>query len=527
MAGRLTLITWLGLAAITVSSGCIARSSDITRGASGVDQATTRPNIIFLLTDDQRARTFSSAGHPMIRTPNIDTLVSQGARFTNAYVAEPTCMPSRTTYFTGLYERVHGIGFSSKNTLSEKQWTSTYPALLRKSGYYTGFIGKLGLERYAFRGRANTKFDFWRGHDGWARFFPKTASNCAIYKDAKDDIVTPIMGESIERFLDTCPEDKPFCLSVSFSAPHGSISGSMLPEEGGGRKRMTRPANSCPRLKDHPIYGSLYRDENVRIPDETATDPSPYIPTEVLAQSLRSRCYSYDYTKDTCLEHHVRYYQLITGIDRAVGRLLASLEKRGLSEDTVIIYTSDHGLLMGEYGMGGKALLYDLTTRVPFVVYDPRLPKASRGQVIDALVLSTDVAPTILAYAGVAAPDFVQGRDLAKLMKNPDTAWRQDIFLENLYVGRDNPLIEAVRDRRWKYVRYFKNPGEKYTEQDVDFREKQPIFEQLFGLENDPEEKNNLANAANHVEILNRLRQQCRSHSLQMVQQHKQYRERM
>ena len=113
-------------------------------------------------------------------------------------------------------------------------------------------------------------------------FSPKTKTNFHIYKDSKGDIITPIMGESMERFLDSCPEEKPFCLSVSFSAPHGSISGSMVPEEGGGDKRMTRPANEYIRLQDHPVYGGLYRDSNIDIPKECGTDTDSHIPTDVL-----------------------------------------------------------------------------------------------------------------------------------------------------------------------------------------------------------------------------------------------------
>ena len=482
----------------------------IAQGKEPVEQ----PNIIFLLTDDQRARTMSGVGHPVIRTPNLDRLTASGIRFTNAFVTEPTCMPSRVTFLTGQYERVHGVGFSSGNSLTETQWSNTYPALLRENGYYTGFIGKFGVERYAFRGNAQTKFDFWRGHDGWARFFAKTAGNCKIYSDSEEDIITPIMGESMERFLDSCPQGKPFCLSVSFSAPHGSISGSMFPEEGGGDQRMTRPAHKNPLIAEHPVYGSLYRnDSKVRIPAETATDPSPHLSKEVLPQEERRKCYSYNYTKETCLEHHYRYYQLITGIDRAVGRFLDDLKKRGLEKNTIIIYTSDHGLLMGEYGMGGKALLYDLTTRVPFIIHDPRLPKSKQGMEIHELVLSNDVAPTILSYAGVPVPVTMQGRDLNELIDKPNQSWRSEIFLENLYVGRHNPLIEAIRTKRWKYIRYFSNPGRSYQSEDVDFTGREPVFEQLFDLQHDPQEKQNLAHSPEHVETLSRLRERCQRHS--------------
>jgi len=136
-----------------------------------------RPNIIFLLTDDQRDNSVGIMGHEWVKTPHIDQLIKQGVRFSNAYIAEPTCSPSRTALFTGMHERVNGVGFSSSYQLNEAQWEQTYPAFLRKSGYYTGFIGKFGIEYYTFKGQASKKFDFWRAHDGWAKFFPKTAKN--------------------------------------------------------------------------------------------------------------------------------------------------------------------------------------------------------------------------------------------------------------------------------------------------------------------------------------------------------------
>ena len=519
-------IATLSTAALT--SGCMRQ---INRYSS----KKKRLNIIFLLTDDQRARTLSVSDHPVIKTPNLDQLASNGVRFSNAFVTDPTCMPSRVTFLTGLYERVHGVGFSSEHVLTQKQWSYTYPALLRANGYYTGFIGKFGVERYPFRGSPLKEFDFWRGHDGWASFFPKSKRNCQIYKDSEGDIITPIMGESMERFLDSCPEDKPFCLSVSFSAPHGSISVSMFPEEGGGDKRMTRPANENIRLKDHPIYGGLYRDNNTDIPKECGTDTNVHIPTDVLRQEGRKMTYSYDYTKETCREHHYRYYQLITGVDQTVGQLIDSLRKRGLIENTVIIFSSDHGLLMGEYGMGGKALLYDLTTRIPLIVYDPTLPRSKRGKETDALILSADVAPTILEYAGIKPPVFMQGQSIIKLLHDSESDWRKDIFLENLYTGRFNPLIEAVREKEWKYVRYYPNPGHNYgrkvltrsgyyLDEDIDFRDKTPIYEQLFNLRTDPNENNNLAKNSRYTEILNRLRKRCELHSSQVMVEKDRYR---
>ncbi|MCP5111093.1 MAG: sulfatase-like hydrolase/transferase, partial [bacterium] len=240
----------------------VAAVSLLLLGCSSSDEPARRPNILFLLTDDQRADTLGIAGHPVIETPNLDRLAADGVLFRQAHVTDPTCSPSRVTYFTGQYERVHGVGFSSSHRMTQSQWANTYPALLRQAGYFTGFVGKFGVEFYDFDARE--KFDFWRAHDGWARFFPKPLEHCKIYRDSPEEIITPIMGESVERFLAAAPDERPFCLQVSFSAPHGSITTSMDVTDGGkidnATESMTKPANRLPEIAGHPIYGSLYRD---------------------------------------------------------------------------------------------------------------------------------------------------------------------------------------------------------------------------------------------------------------------------
>ncbi len=294
--------------------------------------AEARPNIIFLLTDDQRDNSFGGMGHPFVKTPNVDRLLRQSVRFRNAYIAEPVCSPSRVSYLTGMHERVHGVGFTSSYQLTEAQWERSYPALLRKAGYHTGFVGKLGVEYYTFRGQAAEKFDSWWGHDGWTKFLPKDSksASCTPYHMAKEDLITPIMGEAMGKFLDELPGDKPFCLSVSFNVPHGSQTTSMYPDYPDWR-RMSRPANENPKLKGNPFYDTLYRDVDIRIPAETGKDPYGFIPKFIMDQDKgrRTNAYTYSYTRPTCLEHHVRYYQTITGLDHVIGQLLDDLKRRG------------------------------------------------------------------------------------------------------------------------------------------------------------------------------------------------------
>lgn len=518
--------TMLAVFALFVATTVAKAADGASPSAHDGARRQSRPNILFLLTDDQRDNTSGAMGHPFVKTPNVDRLLRRSVRFSNTYIAEPTCSPSRTALFTGMHERVNGVGFTSSYQLTRPQWERTYPALLRKAGYSTGFIGKFGVEYYTFRGRADREFDFWGGHDGWTRFFPKDSNNlsCRPYHDAEEDVITFIMGERIGEFLDSLPEGKPFCLSVSFNVPHGSQTTSMYPGYPDWR-RMTRPANENPKLKGSPFYDTLYRDVDVRIPDATATDPYRFIPKFIMDQDKgrRTQTYPYDYTRPTCLEHHVRYYQTITGLDHVIGKVLADLDRRHLTGNTVIIFASDHGLLMGEYGMGGKALLYDLASKIPCFIYDPALPADLRGRTMEQLVSSLDVTKTILDYAGVAAPDFMVGESLCPLVEGRDVPWRDELFLENLYTGRDTPFQEGIRSGKWKYIRMFDGKT-GYDESDVDFSHRQPDFEMLFDLEADPQEMDNLAKLDDHRAVLATLRRKCTAHSQSLNEQRRVFR---
>ena len=495
-------------------------------GHSLISAAESRPNIIFLLTDDQRDNSFAAMGHPFVKTPNIDGLLKESVRFRNAYIAEPVCSPSRVSYLTGMHERVHGIGFTSSYQLTEEQWQRSYPALMKKSGYHTGFIGKIGIEYYTFKGRAADKFDFWWGHDGWTKFLPKDFKGPSTkpYHVAREDIITPIMGEAMGKFLNQIPSDKPFCLSVSFNVPHGSQTTSMYPDYPDWRK-MTRPANENPKLQGHRFYDTLYRDVEITIPKETATDPYRFIPKFIMDQDMgrRTQTYQYDYTIPTTREHHVRYYQTITGLDHVIGGLLKDLKDHGLAENTVIIFGSDHGLLMGEYGMGGKSLLYDLASKIPCFVHDPKLPADMRGRVRDELVSSLDITRTILDYGEVEALPFMDGQSLRPLVEGKKVEWRDELFLESLYTGRDTPFQEGIRLGKWKYICMFDAPRGAYDEDDVAFVARKPDFEMLFDLEADPGELNNLIETQSGNEILTKLRKKTASYSKQLNQRREEF----
>ena len=525
-------VTWaffvLLLASVALG-GCGGSSGPDESPAAPATQPAKRPNIIFLLADDQRADSLSSAGHAFSQTPNIDRLAREGVSFANAFTVQPICAPSRFAVLSGQYERVSGLGFKSPYQVAQAQWQLTYPALFREAGYYTGFIGKFGVQFYSIDGGAPAQFDYWRAHDGWLPFWPKDLPDnpaTHIYKDAEHDITTEIMSEYIEEFLDTRPDDVPFNLSVSFSAPHNSVVSTMYPEGADpdcdryGCKVMGYPANENPRLAGHPVYDQLYRDKDVRAPEDTGTDPYRFIPEGVIDHEARKQWYDYNYYPDLEPEHLIRYHQNVTGIDHVVGKLVEKLDRLGVADNTIIIYSSDHGLLNGEYGTGGKALLYDLVTKIPLIVYDPRVAPAERQGDVSDLVLNIDVPATMLSYAGITPPASMQGRDL-----NSEQSRRDEVFLESLTVSEGNPFIEALRTSDWKYVRYMPKFGCPYTEDHLDFSGQQPMFEQLFKLQTDPEERVNLAGTEAHAAVLESFRERIRVRSSELTARGRQFKE--
>ena len=401
-------------------------------------------------------------------------------------------------------ERLHGIGFSSFYVLTEEQWEQTYPAVLRRNGYYTGFVGNFGVGYYTFKGETDQKFDYWWGHDGWTKFLPKDHNQASTkpYHRSQADTIPAIMAEAMTEFLDSTPDDEPFCLSVSLNAHHGSQATSMFTDYEDWHD-MTRPANENPQLQGTPFYDELYRNEDLPISADALTSPHRFIPEFIQDQDAgrRNKTYSYDYHAAPLREHHIRYYQIISGLDETIGKLRAELKSRSLDRNTIIIYGSDHGLLIGEYGMGDKGL-----------IHDPRLPAAQRGQQTEAVASGLDYARTILDYAGVAAPNRMEGRSLRPLVENGAAMWRDSLFLESLFTLRDTPFQEGIRTDRWKYIRMYDGVT-NFKEADVDFRGRVPEFEMLFDLHADPTEHHNFAEDPAHAKTIAKFRAQTATHS--------------
>ena len=487
-----------------------------------------RPNFIYILGDDHRAEYLGCAGHPIVETPNIDSMARGGFNFSGAYCTSPVCTPSRACHLLGQWERRHGVNFNSRSAVGHRAWETAFPCVLRENGYFTGWIGKnhvpVGVGGYE-GGTFEKSFDYFYGNHSHSYFYVKERAHCGIYSNSDFDTQVEVFEQGAmnflkpeKRFLDSCvsplPErdaSKPFCLCITFNLPHDCSTGEM----------RLRP-------EDDDLYKMRYRDRVMDFPlpatyGDAWTQQPPKLPREVY-NGVQVPCYDYVHTPETMREKMVRTAQTVTGIDRMIGALRNCLEELGEADNTVIIFSTDHGLLFGEYGMGGKNLLYEPSVRIPMVLYDPTAPKTLCGKNIDSLVCPEDLASTVLDMAGLDIPASYQGRSLLPLLRDPSAAWREDLFLEANMDTQNYPRSDGIRTRQYKYIRYFKrseDPAQKdlyYRGTLDDYRSclnstlyhgEHPVFEELYDLRADPHETVNLAGdpgfAATKTQLRDRL----------------------
>lgn len=431
--------------------------------------AERRPNILFMFTDDQPQNCLGIMGNKHIQTPNLDRLARRGTLFNNAFVTTAICCSNRASILTGQHMHRHGIT-DFKTPLSAEAFDQTYPALLRRSGYRTGYLGKYAVGNPGAGQRElslpSGKFDFWYG-------FPQNISFRQMI-DGKPRYLTEVMTEKAIEFLRSTKDEQPFCLTVAFKEPHG-------------------PFNFF-----DPKTPNIY--ENAVIPPPASFTRQDWdAQPEFIRKSLNGdRGLLNPANPEALLKELRTFYRTVTRADAAVGAILDELKRLGLDDKTVVIFSSDHGSLLGDHGLTGKWLMYENSIRIPLIIHDPRLdPKQAAGR-RDEMVLSIDLAPTMLALAGVEAPASMQGRNVMPIVRGEPTDWRSRFYYQHTY--NTNPprspiaVTEGIRTQRWKYIRY---------------PETKPVFEQLFDLETDPLERENLAPIAKHASLLAELRARC------------------
>ena len=432
----------------------------VTASFCSVGEASDRPNLLVLITDDQRWDMLGAVTDGL-HTPEMDRLAAEGVRFVNAFATTSICAASRASLLTGLHERTHRYTFRTI-PLRGRLVENSYPTVLRAAGYETGYIGKFGVKTTA--GSVERLFDdfqpidrnpYWKvGEDGGRRHATDLTADRAI--------------DFIER-----RNSRPFCLTVGFNAPHA--------EDADPRQYVWPPSAD-----------GLY--EDLLPPAAPTGEPAFYdsLPPYLTDGTMNRDRWRWRFDDASKRRDMIRgYYRMISGVDHAIGRIRAALRDRGLERDTVILLLSDNGYFLGERGYAGKWLPYEPSIRIPLILYDPRAADDRSGAEPTPMALNIDVAPTLLDLAGVAPPEGMQGRSLVDLVESEPADWRAEVFVEHLMQEPRIRKHEGVRTERYKYVRYF---------------EASPVLEELYDLREDPHETKNLVADPDHASVVATLR---------------------
>jgi arylsulfatase A-like enzyme len=455
-----------------------------------------RPNILLIFTDDQRYDAIGYAGNGIIQTPSLDQLANNGVIFRNAFVNTSVCAISRANLLIGQYPSRHGIDNFHK-TFSYNQLERTYPALLKKSGYYTGFIGKWGIgHSHEKTYQAVRLFDFWAGGAGQMNFWYDADSAYVNYNGHENysdkerltldkfqattegmskpmHLTTQIVPAKVEQFLKQRDMSKPFALSLFYKAPHG-------PWEG-----------VDPRFKDQYANQDMPRDESVSLEYEANKPEFLRQDSTMLGASTGRHWIENNASRNQVLQ---QYYRMISGIDDSVAQILALLKTHQVADNTVILFTSDNGFLFGEHGMAGKWLMREPSIRVPAFIYHPRLSMQLRGRQLTQQIITTDFTATVLDLARIGIPQDIQGRSLWPLVtgKPLQTPWRSEWVYEHPFTESGRlPFTQGLRGERYKYTRYINTD---------------PVYEEFFDLLEDPQETSNLINDNRHTQLINEFR---------------------
>jgi arylsulfatase A-like enzyme len=434
----------------------------------------SQPNVLFLYSDQHRYDSLGGNGHPVVRTPTLDALAAEGANFSHTFTPTPICVPARCCLLTGAWPWRHGTinNFDSECYKPLDESLPMVPALLRRAGYFTAHVGRWHVkpkssadqESFGFETAVpDWRYNSWRQEQG----LPPRPRPENFYLGGVDPHITPEQSflaweadRTIEMLRTAAAGNRPFHIEWHTLAPH------------------------LPNILPEP-YASMYPPETIPpwpgFADSLAG--KPYI------QAQQQRTWKLDgWTWERWAPVVARYLGSISLYDAQIARVLTALDELGLAENTIVIYTSDHGDMCGSHGMIDKHhIMYDDVVRVPMIVRFPGRAPAG-GACDEFLINSLDLPATFLELAGVDRPESFAGRSILAAVDGRDPAPRQDVYAT--YSGNQfsSCTQRMVRSRRWKYV--WNAAGE----------------DELYDLDNDPGELTNLATASEHASQLKRLR---------------------
>jgi arylsulfatase A-like enzyme len=411
-----------------------------------------KPNIVFILSDDHRADTMDNAGHPFIKTPTLDRLAKEGVKFNNTFATTPLCSPSRGCFLTGQYAHRHGV---KNNYTPWNDKNVTFLELLKKEGYKNAFFGKWHMPGRLpnLLGKAVDRFVTFTASGGQGIYFDCPLIIDGVATERKGKYLTEDLTDLALDFIRK-EKEGPFCVYLAHKAPHQPF---VPPRE----------------------LQKLYKDADV----------SRTLPPEYHSWINRKEGSGYYGVIGSVGEKYLDYHRVITAMDQQIGRILSELERLGVAENTIVVYTSDNGYFWGEKQLIDKRFPYEEATRIPLLVRFPAKIK-NPGRTTGELALSVDLAPTLLELAGLQAPGTMQGMSLAPMITGKNSLpHRSSVHLEYF---KDFPYSvpewDAVRTHRFLYVEYRKNkPAE------------------LFDIQKDPRTMRNLISTPEGKSVLSDL----------------------
>ncbi|MCB0305930.1 MAG: sulfatase, partial [Calditrichaeota bacterium] len=461
------------------------------------------------MTDDHGYQAISAYGSMINRTPNIDRLAAGGMRFERSFCTNSICAPSRAVLLTGQYSHRNG---QINNAVVFDSTQQTFPKLLQQAGYQTVLVGKWHLKSRP------TGFDYWNILPGQGRYYNPDFIEMGERKRL-EGYATDLTTDIALTWLDGRDQSKPFCLLLHHKAPHrnwmpGPEQLNLFADEeiplpetyfDDYAGRLAAQAQEM-RIDRHTFLSydlklpwslntnadSLQRDSafaqsefNRMTPEQKAAWDAVYQPRNEAFQQAGYR--GADLAKAKYQRYIKDYLRCVASVDDNIGRVLDYLERSGLSENTIVVYTSDQGFYLGEHGWFDKRFMYEQSLRLPLIV---RYPREIRAEVNERdMVLNLDFAPTFLDFAGVAIPEEMQGRSLRPLLTgNTPADWRQSIYY-HYYEYPSWHMVKkhyGVRSDRYKLIHFY---------DDIDTWE-------LFDLQNDPDELRNLYDDPQYADVI-------------------------
>ena len=440
-------------------------------------------NIIFILADDHRYDFMGFMNKvPGLQTPNMDRIAREGSHIQNAFVSTALCSPSRASILTGQYAHTHTI---VDNQAPLPRGLKFFPQYLQKAGYSTAFLGKWHMGNTDDAPQPG--FNYWLSFKGQGIYYNPTFNiNGKQVAHRDSSYISDLLTDYAEGWLNSLDKSKPFCMYLSHKGVHAEFKPAKRHEGSYKDMSLVYPQSMYLTKTDtSKIFGPLPKEDprmKVNMND---------MPTWVKNQRYSWHGVDYLYHGQIAFNDFYRQYcETLRGVDDSIGRVLKWLEDNGLAETTMVIYMGDNGFSFGEHGLIDKRHAYEESMRVPLIMRCPSVIKPNTK--VTEVIQNIDIAPTIMAYAGLATPAQMQGKSFLPILKGEKIPWKDKAFYEYYweYDFPQTPTMFAVRTDRYKYI----------------FNHGVWDANELYDLKNDPLEVNNLIRSTEHQTVAKQLR---------------------